>query len=239
MVKLPEPEVKARNRLLKSHMFELLKTFADALATTLGPRCEIVIHDFSDMSGTIIHIAGNLTGRHVGGPPTDLLLAMQMQASVPDALIGHTIHSPEGEPLRANTVFLKDESGHAFGCMCINTASSGSRTRENLGQESTASQAIHDTVKPFANTPEATITSLFNRLIEDGRKPVHLMSRDDRIQLVQDLDRAGVFFLREAVDIVAQLLGVSRTTVYSYQRALHESDTRIEASERDAAVTPR
>ena len=44
------------------------------IAKLFTPYCEVVIHDFSDLERSIIHIDGNISGRKVGGGATDLLL---------------------------------------------------------------------------------------------------------------------------------------------------------------------
>ena len=49
-------------------------------------------------------------------------------------------------------------------------------------------------------------------------RPVPLMNRSQKIQLVHDLERRGIFLIKGAVDEVARLLGVSRYTVYNYRK---------------------
>ncbi len=44
------------------------------------------------------------------------------------------------------------------------------------------------------------------------------MMREQRIQVVRDLERRGIFLIKGAVDEVARLLGVSRYTVYNYRK---------------------
>lgn len=47
-------------------------------------------------------------------------------------------------------------------------------------------------------------------------RPLSEMSRADKQQLVRYLDDRGAFALRKAVEHVAEILGVSRFTVYNY-----------------------
>ncbi len=57
--------------------------------------------------------------------------------------------------------------------------------------------------------------------------PLHALDRRDKQRAVQLLDRRGAFVLRKAVDEVAELLGVSRFTVYNYlnrERDGHDTD---------------
>ena len=135
--------------------FEAMVRIGDAIAATIGPACEIAIHDFSDLNRTILHIAGSLTGREKGGVPTDLILAVLRQGQVPDALIGYTTYLSDGRALKSSTIFYKDALGRVFGCMCINVALTDPLLLEHLKQESTGGEWKGTAVEAFANTPVA------------------------------------------------------------------------------------
>ncbi|MGH9187639.1 MAG: helix-turn-helix domain-containing protein [Acidimicrobiales bacterium] len=47
-------------------------------------------------------------------------------------------------------------------------------------------------------------------------RPLEGLSREDKAQVVRLLDERGAFMLRHSVERVAELLGVSRFTVYNY-----------------------
>jgi predicted transcriptional regulator YheO len=44
------------------------------------------------------------------------------------------------------------------------------------------------------------------------------MARAQKVRVVHDLERRGIFLIKGAVDEVARLLGVSRYTVYNYRK---------------------
>ena len=44
----------------------------EPLARALAPQTEVVLHDLTRLPGSIAAIGGNLTGRAIGGPATDL-----------------------------------------------------------------------------------------------------------------------------------------------------------------------
>ena len=64
-----------------------------------------------------------------------------------------------------------------------------------------------------------------NRLIRqvetDLGAPLAELSRSDKQLAVKLLDQRGAFILRRAVEDVADVMGVSRITVYNYLNALH------------------
>ena len=69
------------------------------------------------------------------------------------------------------------------------------------------------------------VTGALERMVtaveaELGR-PLASLSREDKQRAVRLLDQQGAFRLRKAVEDVADLLGVSRFTVYNYLNAGH------------------
>ena len=89
----------------------------------------------------------------------------------------------------------------------------------------TADRALHDLAasSQTAETPLGAFSHLDDALdhliaqaeVHIGR-PLAEMTRADKQQLVGYLDERGAFALRKAVERVAEILGVSRFTVYNY-----------------------
>lgn len=75
------------------------------------------------------------------------------------------------------------------------------------------------TTVPMSNTPTHRVT----RISPVSTSPVHLMKKTHKIEVVRELDSRGFFTIREAVDLVAQRLKVSRFTVYNYLKEIEES----------------
>ena len=65
------------------------------LAATFGGSCEVVVHDLSKAPNSIVAIAGNLTGRPVGGPITDLLHSVVSEGETED-LINYCTETADG-----------------------------------------------------------------------------------------------------------------------------------------------
>ncbi|NUT94782.1 MAG: aminotransferase class V-fold PLP-dependent enzyme, partial [Saccharothrix sp.] len=65
-------------------VFAALIPTVHSLADALGPGTEVVLHDLSALPNSIVAIAGDLTGRGVGGPMTDLLLGLVRRGTTQD-----------------------------------------------------------------------------------------------------------------------------------------------------------
>jgi predicted transcriptional regulator YheO len=53
------------------------------------------------------------------------------------------------------------------------------------------------------------------------------MNYDDKLRLIQALEARGLFRIRGAVSRVADLLSVSRASVYNYRSSLKNDDTPV------------
>jgi hypothetical protein len=93
----------------------------------------------------------------------------------------------------------------------------------------TADRVLHAIVEPhhLVGTSDGVLANLedaLERLIAQGEahvgKPLDEMTRAEKQQLVRYLDERGAFQLRKAVEGVAEMLGVSRFTVYNYLEAI-------------------
>jgi predicted transcriptional regulator YheO len=200
-----------------------MKRLADAIVAVFGERCEVVIHDFSDMARSVVYIAGNVTSRSVGAPITDLpfRLLKEFGNKVPDK-IGYKNTAGNGKFLKCSTVFLRDSKGKVEGCLCVNFdvtdfvfLSTGfsdfSSLNQTLDRELLFTPQEHYT-KSFSETMESVIDTT---VAEYGKSPA-AMDKRERKDLIRKLDRAGVFMIKGSVDYVAKVFGASRYTIYSY-----------------------
>ncbi|MGH9062592.1 MAG: helix-turn-helix domain-containing protein [Acidimicrobiales bacterium] len=63
---------------------------------------------------------------------------------------------------------------------------------------------------------------LIGNLEREMGAPLSELAREDKQRAVHQLDQAGAFMLRKAVEEVADALGVSRFTVYNYLNSTEE-----------------
>lgn len=172
----------------------------DSLAAALGPDTEVVVHDLSRLPNSIIAIAGSLTGRQVGGPMTDLLLGLVRRGTTTD-MPGYETYAPDGRAIWSSTTFVRDAGGVAIGCLCVNKL------------------AAHEASGPVESFPQDVDTLqrvLVEKAIADVGVPVELMKKVHKSQVVRVLDEAGFFLIRDSVDHLAGVLGVTRYTIYNY-----------------------
>jgi len=211
-------------------VFDLLARVAEAVVATVGPDCEVVVHDLRDPEHSVVAIHGNLTRRFVGSPISDPdLLPGKVDQFRESQLLYRTV-TPFGKELLSSTVWVQDQGGHIVGALCINMDFADVRLARDLLDRRIvdlppAAPAAHSSsMLTFATTTDEFVQIAIRNMLPEIGKPLHHLDRDDKVSIVRELDRAGVFNLRGAADAVARELGVSRASVYSYLNA-----SRVEA----------
>ncbi|HEY3478674.1 MAG TPA: helix-turn-helix domain-containing protein, partial [Streptomyces sp.] len=145
----------------------------------------------------------DLTGRNVGGPMTDLLLGLVRRGTTQD-LTNYRTHGPDGRAIRSSTLFLRDADGVAVGCLCVNSVDVSASAGGN-GEPETFPPDV-DSLQRF----------LVDRAVTKAGIPVDLMKKRHKAAVVRELDEAGYFLIKDAVDHLAGRLDVTRYTIYNY-----------------------
>jgi predicted transcriptional regulator YheO len=230
------------SRVLRAE-FEPYLPLMDFFAELLGPRTEVVLHDTSDLSRSIVALTnGHVSGRSVGGPATDLVLKVLQNHEHDDRdyLANYLAESRTGGTFRSSTFFIRDAGGDVVGMLCLNiddepltrardllaaiTATTGLVKGAPLGPGSEAGPASTSTSSsgPVAerlsmNVDELALDGVARIVAAQGVEP-HRMTPDEKVAAVREIERAGVFLLKGAVAQVAEALHVSEPTVYRYVR---------------------
>ena len=202
-------------------LIENAKRTADAIVGMLGKRCEVAVHDFSDLDHSLVYLAGSVTSRQVGAPITDLVLHVLGQAeagtSSPEDLINYRTLSKAGSEMKSSTVFLRDSDDNVVGALCINL---------RIGDLRVLSEALEDLIsfdptpdsenESFPSTVQEMASEVVSRTVSELGVDPSRMATEDKIECVSLLESRGFFLIKGAVDYVADILGVSKYTIYSY-----------------------
>lgn len=211
----------------KEYVLDFVSRLSDALGQTFGKFCEVVVHDFSSPESSIIAIAnGSLTGRKVGDT-LDALGFQLLKTHPASDLLNYSTKTKEGKELRSSSVFLRDEKGHIFGALCINVDISGLRKAQEWIQEAlgSASTSIDER---FECSVDEVLENLIQNAIASIGKKTDEMTREDKVAIVAYLEAKGAFLIRYSVERVAELLGMTKYTIYNY---LDEIRKKPEADE--------
>lgn len=190
---------------------------ADMLVKMFGTRCEVAVHDFADLKKSLIHIAGNVTERKLGSPITDLVLnELAKQPKDVEDIPNYKTQSKKGNVMKSATVFLRDLEGKVIGALCLNYDISllmqfGGELEEFL-------QFDEQQVKSesFFTSVQDVIQEMVEQVLHGFKKAPSLMSLEEKVECVRQLEEKGTFLIKGATDYVATALGVSKFTIYNY-----------------------
>lgn len=198
-----------------SDVFEILQAVGGAIAETFGPSCEVLLHNTANPEKSIIWIQGNVTGREIGGPMTNIGLDALKSETPPQDLINYAAQTVDGRALKSSTVFLRDENGKVFGIFCFNV---------DVSQYADLKQALDAFITPgrelgVTKSFSPDLNELLDTMIAESFRKFHVtngtLNRDDRIRLIAHLETRGFFRMRKSVPVLAQRLNVSRFTLYN------------------------
>ena len=216
-------------------MHPILKKYIpiiECIGKTFGKNCETVLHDFSDPHHSIVHIVnGHVTGRKIGDAITDLALKAWRRDGFGEdkerMLLNYKSKTKDGKILKSSTLFIEDESKNIIGCFCVNYDLTEGMMLSNFFNDflqiSSLSAEKEETPETFVEDINEVLDFLITKAITEVGRPVHLMSKEDKVRTVCLLDEKGGFLIKGAVDKVANELNVSRYTIYNY---LEEAKTR-------------
>jgi len=141
-------------------------------------------------------------------------------------LIKYKFITSDGRTLKSSTIFIKDENDEVIGCMCINFDISEFVVAKKVIQDIT--ETIEDNIisieETYSNNINDILFRVVKKVIEGFGKPIAYLNRDEKVKAVKELDEKGAFLIKGSVDYVAEVLCVSRFTIYNYLDEIRGND---------------
>lgn len=240
----PDPPADLINRrtLDGERLIAVFSALVEPIGRSLPSSSEVVLHDLSLLPNSVVAAYGTITQRKAGDPATDLLLEQSVSGF--RDVIDYRTRLRDGRQLRSSTMIIRDVFGNPVAALCINIdltawSSAGELVMGMLGlpwppagngEEGTeTSPPGRPPGSPAPETFAESISDLASSLIDNAVAkvgvPVELMKKEHKLEVVRDLKSRGMFLIREAVEIVAEALDVTRFTIYNYLNELSDDDT--------------
>jgi predicted transcriptional regulator YheO len=211
-------EIQSTGRTNRAEAFSMCRQLAVGLRRLLDPYCEVVVHDFSDLEHSIVCLEGNITGRAIGGAATDLLLEKATLGETSEDLHGYLTSLSGGRVMKSSTIFLRDADDYAYGAFCVNFEITPFLRFQKLLSSFVATEDRNGVNELLTDNLVTTLQAIVAETLNEMGDSPSLMSREDKIELIHRLENKGVFRVKKAVPILADLLGLSRATLYNYLR---------------------
>lgn len=205
------------DKLTLNHYARLAK----GIAAQFGPSCEVVVHDLTaaNHDHSIVAIEnGHVTGRRVGDGPSHIVLEVLADGGRHlEDRFAYLTKTRDGKILRSSMIFIRDEKDQVIGLFGIN-------------YDITLLMAMNDQLQGLVGTrnedqapapsTSMNVVDLLNELIDQSvrkiGKPAALMTKEDKVEVVRQLNDAGAFLITKSGPKVCQYLGISKYTLYAY-----------------------
>lgn len=199
------------------------------LAEMLGPDCEVVLHDITQIPHSIVAIEnGDVTGRRVGDVPTDRMLRnLRNPDETQDVRL--YISSHDGKILKSLAVTLRDDDGRAYGLLGLNYDISevvqAQRTLANftaIGR--LGSSATPEAGEIYAGDIRDVVAGMVTKIVGEMGKTPGSMTREEKMEVVKRLEERGAFLVKRSAEQVAEALDLSRYTIFAYLKEIRHGD---------------
>ena len=213
-------------------------TVLDGLAEYLGEGCEIVLHSLENLEQSVIKIVnGHHTGRTIGAPITNLAMEMleEIQKDRSKTSISYFTTNKKGEPLKSATIAIRGENERIIGLLCINFY---------LNMPLASFLSVFAFNKETGPEPQTEIfVDNSNEMLEEAVCQIRKQVAQDRAvrpslknrYIIRLLYQKGIFNMKNAVEYVADQLGISKNTVYMHLRYIKEENGKENSSPREDA----
>ncbi len=194
---------------------------AEMIATTFGKGCEVLIHSLEDLGQSVVTIFnGEVTGRSVGSPITDLGLQVLNNAIECEStsIVPYFSKTKAGKPLKSVTLVIRNDDKAPIGFLCINFDLSMPLS-QFLEAFSPSSETVPSGENFAPDVGELVAQSVADEL-ESISRITGVSPTEKNRRVVANLEQRSVFDIKGSVELVAGELGVTKHTIYKYLREM-------------------
>jgi len=189
------------------------KPIAEAISLLLYPHAEVVLHDLK--SNRIAAIFNNFSKRKVGDD--SLLDEIDPHSSMQDLFTPYIKTNWDGRTLKSVTAILKDPAGKPLGLMCINL---------DISKWEAMHHFILEMIRPTSGMPDflfkndwrEKINIYVSEYLKQHALRLESLNKVEKQKLLLALQREGAFESKHAASYIAEVMRISRATLYNYLR---------------------
>ena len=192
---------------------------AQAMTALLHPYAEVVVHDLR--TGKIAAIYNNFSKRNVGDE--SLIEELDDYTSLPDVFPVYTKINWDGKKLKSSTATLRDKNNNPIGLLCMNLdISKWEEFRHFLDQWLNTQNGEAQPEVLFKDDWREKINLYVSDYLKRQATTLKMLNKEKKQDLIKARHREGAFKAKNAATYVADVLDLSRATIYNYLRITNE-----------------
>lgn len=185
---------------------------AEAIQRLLHPHAEVVVHDIK--KNKIAAIYHPFSKRRVGDPS---LLTQEEITLLNNSVGPYEKINWDGRKLKSVSSILYDEKDRAVGILCINLdISKLEKFNHFIASFINRNQFLPQPEPLFKDDWQEKINQSVHAYLNKHHLTLKLLNRTEKKRLITYLHQIGAFTAKNASLYIAQVLGVSRATIYNY-----------------------
>lgn len=198
------------------------RAVVEGVSALIGDHCEIVLHSLEDLEHSAICIAnGHNTNRQKGSPLTDLALKSLHNMKTDSVLKPYFTRIKNGGLMKSVTIAIRNKNQRIIGLLCININLDVPLSQ--FIQALMPSNPMGETSSVnFASSVEELVSQTVEHTIEEVNADRLVANNNKNRQIVVSLFEKGIFDIKDAINLVADRLDISRHTVYLYIRQIKQ-----------------
>ena len=198
------------------------RAVVEGVSALIGNHCEIVLHSLEDLEHSAICIAnGHNTNRQKGSPLTDLALKSLHNMKTDSVSKPYFTRIKNGGLMKSVTIAIRNKNQRIIGLLCININLDVPLSQ--FIQALMPSNPMGETSSVnFASSVEELVSQTVEHTIEEVNADRLVANNNKNRQIVVSLFEKGIFDIKDAINLVADRLDISRHTVYLYIRQIKQ-----------------
>ena len=203
-------------------------TLSSCLGSFLGSAYEIVVHSFGEGDRFILKIInGGLSGRTVDDRMPDSVysaieqLDLRIKHGDPPIMISFSVGA-EGKKFKSASIGIVGSQQHLIGMLCLNCCLDAPfyEIIRSFSLPSYLDTAALPLQVSDNNRYDAALNQTITRVRDSVMNDPDIPAKFKRKEIVHQLNEAGVFKVKNAIQICADTLGITIATIYMHIRNL-------------------
>jgi predicted transcriptional regulator YheO len=202
--------------LLLRKEIQAYQPLIEAIVKLFHPFVEVAVHDLK--TERLVLLLHNLSKRKVGDKSPLAEFKVRTE-DFPDYFEPYYKTNWDGKPLKCTSVTIRDEEGKPIGLICFNfDASFFQNIHMQLGKWLSTGEESENPLEMYGENWQKQLIELIEGYLTEHQLTLEHLTREQKKELVQFLYQKGGFHFKKAPPFVAQLLKISRASVYNYMQ---------------------
>lgn len=196
---------------LKKHL-----SYIQGVVDLFFPFVEGALHDLK--TGTLVALFNNISQREIG-EATPLRELNINTNRFPDYFPPYYKSNWDGRKLKCISITVRDDNNVPIGLICFNLDVSLFQDIENrFSTLLQLKESAENPIELFGEDWQGQVHLQIDRYLQEHKQKLHHLTKNQKKDLIKHLYTKGIFNFKNAAAFVADILRISRASLYNYMK---------------------